>query len=239
MYYKKLFFQEHRIRFIDDKVVIDDVYSFFGRIENKFYDLKESKTIDAVDISNGLECIKDSDDLILRVISPKGLKEILIHLKRDNCAVDIFKNWFFNYALLYVKDINYLYIQINDLNKLNYGLIDQLKNLQHKDTTNTEAIAKLRASVMELKEIVLNSVGLSDISNDNESNKIKLKVAFEDLQKRFASSTNKRIAKSYLSKYHVNISLRASNRNLSLLDYLLTDETLTENTLNLIDNLTK
>lgn len=238
MYYKKLFFQEHRIRFIDDKVVIDDVYSFFGR-ENKFYDLKESKRIEAVDISNGLECIKDSDDLILDVISTKGLKEILIYLKRDNCAIDIFKNWFFNYALLYVKDINYLYMQINDLNRVNYDLIDKLNNLQYKDTVNTKTIVKLREDIIELKEIVLNSVGLSNISEDKTNSKIELKAAFEDLQKKFGASTNKRIAKAYLSNYHINISLRASNRNLSLLDYLLTEETLAENALNLINNLTK
>lgn len=237
MYYNELRFQDELVRFVHDKVVYKDIYQFFPNCIYKYVPPNELETIEAVDIFNSLDCIKDSDELILEVVSVKGLEEIFEYLRNNGFAVDGFKHWLFNFAIQYVREISNLNIEISLLKSDNYSLTNAVNNLQQKDTDNTKSIVDLKFTVTEIKDILLGLVGLDDkdLVEEESSFVQELQIAYAMLQVRFNTTTDRRINSEYCKVHKIKLLQRAKNRNLNLIDYILSDKVITRNTLDLIN----
>lgn len=118
-------FKNNVIRFVDSKIVINDIFTVFGiSIEDMTEAIYfKQETIEVIDIVNSLDCLRHSDDLIFNITDTSGAEGVLRYLKRKGHDADLFKDWLISFAYPYVRDITNLQqeiISIKDLLKTIY-----------------------------------------------------------------------------------------------------------------------
>lgn len=264
MYYKELYFQGQTIRFIDNNIVVKDIYAFF--CEDYPTNLTNVYKITQAIIKN-LDKVKYKD-VIFETYTFYQVGKLLDQFKNKNKPVEIFRNWLSNFAYVYIED--FVANSIN-LDTFKAELREVVYNLKNRDTDLNNRLDKVEAEVhsqnysldifssllkldiditdgnpsskvldninkdiREITSIICEQVGLEvepevKPTEDTVDKRIgNLTVAFEKLKDIYGIFTEVTFNSQFLRTQGYNLSYRAKNRKLTLIEYIASDKHITK-----------
>jgi hypothetical protein len=265
MYYKELYFQNHKVRFINTNIVVKDVYDFFGKYYPK--NISSPHTINTEDVTNLKECNYNQNTF--ETYSFYQVSKVLDLFKEEGKAVEIFRNWLSNFAYVYIEDFIVNNIEQNKLQKtldkleaentelkaaiskctldtssLNFSLdiLSQVLGLDVNIQTGEKSSIKLNnleKDVHEIISILSEQVGLEYKKPIEESLKDKLDIAFESLKPYYGIYNVDIFNLHFLQSNGYNLKYRAKNRGLTMIEYIAKNPCIAKLVLDYIPKLIK